>query len=268
MMQTAAEMWLAKNAIDCGRYAARMSPKSCEDFRAASPQKCLGCVRMTEEVTAEDLAQAKKGRFVNRSSYSRSPRAAATEKKGSKGMAKKQVRPVAVCVGCGHERPIMGKQKCGSCYGKARRAEKMAAKAPVQPLVQPLAMSAGEGDRIAQPEPSKDGRVILEAPGRSAVIAKRLARLIAVDLPPSSSPPLDGPAIKAIVSSNKYLREIKPGVLVDVYDVLSAWKVTNPALQHLIKKALQAGERGHKSRLEDLDDVVASAVRAREIGNV
>jgi ribosomal protein L37E len=137
MMQTSAEMWLAKNAIDCGRYAARMSPKSCEDFRAASPQKCLGCVRMTEEVTAEDLAQAKKGRFVNRSSYSRSPRAAATEKKGSKSMAKKQVRPVAVCVGCGHERPIMGKQKCGSCYGKARRAEKMAAKAPVQPLVQP-----------------------------------------------------------------------------------------------------------------------------------
>lgn len=41
------------------------------------------------------------------------------------------------------------------------------------------------------------------------------------------------------VTYNKYLREIKPGVWVDVYDVLSAWGVTNPALQHLIKKALQ-----------------------------
>lgn len=34
--------------------------------------------------------------------------------------------------------------------------------------------------------------------------------------------------------------------IVDVYDVLEAWKTTNPALQHLIKKALQPGERGHK----------------------
>jgi hypothetical protein len=188
--------------------------------------------------------------------------------KESVSMGRKQIRKSAVCRGCEVEKTIMGKGLCGSCYSRERSAEKRAAKASAQPLVQPPAMSTGEGDRIAQPEPSKDGRVILEAPGRSAVIAKRLARLIAVDLPPSSSPPLDGPAIKAIVSSNKYLREIKPGVLVDVYDVLSAWKVTNPALQHLIKKALQAGERGHKSRLEDLDDVVASAVRAREIGNV
>ncbi len=41
---------------------------------------------------------------------------------------------------------------------------------------------------------------------------------------------------------SKYHREIKPGVFVDVYDVLHAWGVINPALQHLIKKALQPGE--------------------------
>ena len=66
--------------------------------------------------------------------------------------------------------------------------------------------------------------------------------------------------------ASKYRREIKPGVFVDVYDVLQAWRVDNPALQHLIKKALQAGQRGHKSRDEDLKDVVDSAVRARELG--
>jgi hypothetical protein len=64
---------------------------------------------------------------------------------------------------------------------------------------------------------------------------------------------------------NKYLREIKPGVWVDVYDVLAAWGVSNPALQHLVKKALQPGGRGHKTVLQDLDDVVASAARAREL---
>lgn len=53
--------------------------------------------------------------------------------------------------------------------------------------------------------------------------------------------------------------------IVDVYDVLEAWKTTNPALQHLIKKALQPGERGHKSLVEDLEDIIASAQRALEI---
>ena len=53
--------------------------------------------------------------------------------------------------------------------------------------------------------------------------------------------------------------------IVDVYDVLEAWKTTNPALQHLIKKALQPGERGHKNLVEDLKDIIASAQRALEI---
>lgn len=53
--------------------------------------------------------------------------------------------------------------------------------------------------------------------------------------------------------------------IVDVYDVLEAWKTTNPALQHLIKKALQPGERGHKNLVEDLKDIIGSAQRALEI---
>ena len=64
---------------------------------------------------------------------------------------------------------------------------------------------------------------------------------------------------------NKYHREIKPGIWVDVYDVLQAWAVGNPALQHLIKKALQPGQRGHKDKSQDMDDIVASALRAKEL---
>lgn len=71
--------------------------------------------------------------------------------------------------------------------------------------------------------------------------------------------------LKGVAVSNKYQREIKPGVFVDVYDVLAAWKVQNPALQHLIKKALQPGERGHKTLAQDMADIVASAVRAQDL---
>lgn len=65
--------------------------------------------------------------------------------------------------------------------------------------------------------------------------------------------------------SNKYHREIKPGVFVDVYDVLQAFNVANPALQHLVKKALAVGQRGHKDAAEDLQDIVDSALRAQEL---
>lgn len=63
---------------------------------------------------------------------------------------------------------------------------------------------------------------------------------------------------------NKYDRECK-GITIDVYDVLRAFNVTDPALQHLIKKALCTGLRGFKSRKEDLQDILDSAIRAVEL---
>lgn len=66
--------------------------------------------------------------------------------------------------------------------------------------------------------------------------------------------------------ANKYHRTI-PGTTtqVDVYDVLLAYNVTCPALQHLIKKALCAGLRGHKDQSQDLQDIIDSAKRAKEL---
>ena len=64
--------------------------------------------------------------------------------------------------------------------------------------------------------------------------------------------------------NNKYMREIAPRVWVDVYDVLYAFSVTDPCLQHLIKKALATGVRGHKNEREDLIDIRDSAIRAIE----
>ena len=67
--------------------------------------------------------------------------------------------------------------------------------------------------------------------------------------------------------NTKYNREIKPNVFVDVYDVLKAFNVTNPALQHMVKKALAVGQRGHKNADEDYQDIIDSAIRAKELGN-
>jgi hypothetical protein len=66
-------------------------------------------------------------------------------------------------------------------------------------------------------------------------------------------------------SRNKYMREVKPGVWIDVYDLLQAFDVSDPCLQHLIKKALAAGKRGHKDALTDYKDILASAKRALEL---
>ena len=49
---------------------------------------------------------------------------------------------------------------------------------------------------------------------------------------------------------------------MDVYDVLVAFDVRCPALQHLIKKALCAGIRGHKDIHQDLVDIKNSAESA------
>ena len=62
----------------------------------------------------------------------------------------------------------------------------------------------------------------------------------------------------------KYNRECK-GVTIDVYDVLVAFNVTNPALQHLVKKALCAGLRGHKDKAQDMAEILESAQRAVEL---
>lgn len=64
--------------------------------------------------------------------------------------------------------------------------------------------------------------------------------------------------------TSKYHRTIK-GVTLDVYDVLQAWKVSNPATQHAIKKLLMPGTRGHKDTLQDLTEARQSIDRAIEL---
>ena len=79
------------------------------------------------------------------------------------------------------------------------------------------------------------------------------------EIPPPQYNPKD-----VAFAPSKYHRKIN-GKWCDVYDILQTWNVTNPALQHLIKKALQAGDRGHKDLETDMQDIIDSAVRAKEL---
>lgn len=65
---------------------------------------------------------------------------------------------------------------------------------------------------------------------------------------------------------NKYAKPIPKGLTsLDVYDVLILFQVTDPAIQHAVKKLLACGQRGHKSQLEDLQEARQSIDRAIEI---
>ena len=68
---------------------------------------------------------------------------------------------------------------------------------------------------------------------------------------------------------SKYNREIigidGTVTIVDVYRVLDAFGVPDPATQHAIKKMLCMGLRGHKDYLTDLNDSIDSLQKAKEL---
>ena len=63
---------------------------------------------------------------------------------------------------------------------------------------------------------------------------------------------------------SKYRKRI-PSELVDVYDILKAFEVTNPAIQHAVKKLLAGGKRGHKDIIQDLEEAKWSIGRAIQL---
>ncbi len=64
--------------------------------------------------------------------------------------------------------------------------------------------------------------------------------------------------------NNKYIRSLK-GIDVDVYDVLKAFDVRCPAMQHAIKKMLCSGLRGYKDKEQDKREAIASIERSIEL---
>jgi len=69
---------------------------------------------------------------------------------------------------------------------------------------------------------------------------------------------------QALSMPSKYHVRLKGG-WCDVYDVLKAFGVTNPADQHAIKKMLMPGKRGHKGGIQDRREAIQSLHRAIEL---
>lgn len=67
---------------------------------------------------------------------------------------------------------------------------------------------------------------------------------------------------------DKYLKAItdrRTGdcINVDIYDVLVAFNITCPAMQHALKKMLAAGKRGHKSYSTDCNEAINSIEQSK-----
>jgi hypothetical protein len=91
---------------------------------------------------------------------------------------------------------------------------------------------------------------------------------------PAVEPAPEQPPAPTTDRGSKYHRTITqtlPGdtcgcsVTIDVYDVLEAFRVRCPALQHAIKKLLCAGMRGSKSAEQDISEAANSCRRAIEL---
>ena len=65
---------------------------------------------------------------------------------------------------------------------------------------------------------------------------------------------------------NKYLREV-PKNNIDVYDLLTIFEVTNPAIAHAVKKLLLFGQRGSKDAITDLKEAIQAIERGIELEN-
>ena len=62
-----------------------------------------------------------------------------------------------------------------------------------------------------------------------------------------------------------YFKDVQTLKHIDVYRVLVLFGVTNPCLQHAIKKLLCAGQRGAKDERRDVEEAVSSLVRYLEM---
>lgn len=62
-----------------------------------------------------------------------------------------------------------------------------------------------------------------------------------------------------------YYRSVKGLDKIDVYRVLELFDVTCPVAQHVIKKAMVAGKRGHKDTATDWENIRDSALRKLEM---
>lgn len=68
----------------------------------------------------------------------------------------------------------------------------------------------------------------------------------------------------SVFEKNKYLRWY-PYDTIDIYRVLEVYEVTDPCIQHAVKKLLCAGKRGYKEVEKDVQESIQSLQRWEEM---
>ena len=71
----------------------------------------------------------------------------------------------------------------------------------------------------------------------------------------NNNPHIDNPYIVDISKYNK----------LDIYRILKLYEVSDPCLQHAIKKLLCAGKRGVKNQTQDINEAIQSLKRLLEM---
>lgn len=66
-------------------------------------------------------------------------------------------------------------------------------------------------------------------------------------------------------NNNPYIVDISKYNKLDIYRILSLYNVTDPCLQHSIKKLLCAGKRGVKNQIQDINEAILSLKRFVEM---
>lgn len=77
---------------------------------------------------------------------------------------------------------------------------------------------------------------------------------------------LPGDVLDGLLRKNPhYFRSVGHLTVIDVYRVLELFEVTDPCIQHAVKKLLVAGGRGHKDIGTDINDAIVSLERWQEM---
>ena len=63
----------------------------------------------------------------------------------------------------------------------------------------------------------------------------------------------------------QYHKDVSHLKTVDVYRLIRLWEISDPELQHALKKILAAGQRGAKSTAQDVQEAIDSLVRWKQI---
>ena len=67
------------------------------------------------------------------------------------------------------------------------------------------------------------------------------------------------------MSHEHYFKDVTHLKTIDVYRVLDLFNVSNPCVQHAVKKLLCSGQRGVKDTRQDVQEAITSLVRCLEM---